>query len=249
MDNLRCAELEKSFNGVRALSGISIDFASQGIVAIVGPNGAGKTTLLNTVTGFSRADSGHCWFGGFDITRLAPYRIAELGIARTFQDLRLVQQVSVLNNVMLARPHQSGESLFGALVRFGVGRQEAKNREEAIRLLQLVGLAQKAMDLGGEISYGEQKLLSLACCLATDARVVMLDEPVTGVHPQLAERILELLQQLRSQHRLIVFVEHDLAAVRQIADRVIVLEGGRIIADGAPAEILERADIMEAYVA
>jgi branched-chain amino acid transport system ATP-binding protein len=110
-------------------------------------------------------------------------------------------------------------------------------------------LADKADDLAGELSYGEQKLLTLACCLATEARILLLDEPVAGVHPELAGKILGLLQQLRSDDRLIVFIDHDLAAVRRVADRVIVMDEGRIIADGPPAEVLERPDIMEAYVA
>lgn len=249
MSNLRCTGLHKSFDGVWALADVSLQFSSQGIVAIIGPNGAGKTTLFNALTGFIHVNSGRCLFGEQDITGLAPHRIAGLGIARTFQELRLVQQIPVLDNVLLARPHQRGESLLGALFRVGVRLQEDQNREECSRVLALVGLAQKATDLAGEISFGEQKLLSLACCLATDAKILLLDEPVAGLHPELAGQILELLRQLRSENRLIVFIEHDLAAVREIADRVIVMDEGKIIADGTPWKILERPDIMEAYVA
>lgn len=246
---LRCEALGKSFDGVQALAGVNLLLPETGIVAVVGPNGAGKTTLLNVFTGFLRADAGRSYLGGRNITNLPPCRIARLGIARTFQDLRLIQQMSVLENIMLARPNQRGESLLRALFRVGVATQERKNLDEAIRLLRLVGIDDKAGELAGEISYGQQKLLTLACCLATEARILLLDEPVAGVHPELAARILTLLRQLRDEGKLIVFIEHDLAAVRQIADRVIVMDEGRIIADGPPADVLSRPEIMEAYVA
>ena len=219
-----------------------------GIAAIIGPNGAGKTTLFNVLTGFLRPDAGRCYWGNRDITRVAPHKIARLGIARTFQDLRLIQQVSVLENVMLARPQQRGEKLLPALLRFGVAAEERWNRAEAMRLLESVGLATAASELAGELSYGQQKLLTIACCLATEARVLLLDEPVAGVHPEMAARILELLRRLRDDGKLIVFIEHDIAAVRQVADVVTVMDEGKIIAQGPPSEVLERPEIMEAYV-
>lgn len=246
---LRCEALCKSFDGVCALADVSIEFPRASIVAIIGPNGAGKTTLLNTITGFLRPDSGRCCLGDRDITRLAPHRIACLGIARTFQDLRLVQKISVLDNVMLATPGQRGEKLLPALFGVRTRRDEGRVREEARRWLRFVGLESEASALAGEISYGQQKLLTLACCLAMRAPILFLDEPVAGVHPELATKILDLLSKLRDEDRLVVFIEHDLEAVRQIADRVIVMDEGRIIADGAPAEVLARPEIMEAYVA
>jgi ABC-type branched-subunit amino acid transport system ATPase component len=169
-------------------------------------------------------------------------------MARTFQDLRLITEETVLANVLLARPSQKGERLLPALFRFGVAAEEARNREEALRWLRFVGLEPGANELAGELSYGQQKLLTLACCLATEARILLLDEPVAGVHPEMASQILGLLQQLRDQGKLIVFIEHDIAAVRQIAELVIVMDEGRIIAQGRPVEVLERPEIMEAYV-
>jgi len=130
----------------------------------------------------------------------------------------------------------------------GVAAQEARNRQDALRLLKFVGLAPQAGQLAGELSYGQQKLLTLACCLATGARVLLLDEPVAGVHPEMAARILGLLRQLRDDGKLIVFIEHDIAAVREIADAVVVMDDGRVIAQGPPAQVLERPEIMEAYV-
>src|ERR1051325_5387610 len=131
MESLRCVELTKSFDGVRALDHIDLAFPTAGIIAIIGPNGAGKTTLINLLTGFVRPDSGKCFVGRQEITRLSPHEIARLGIARTFQDLRLILQVPVLDNVMLARPHQQGETLIGALLRIGVAKEESENREAA----------------------------------------------------------------------------------------------------------------------
>ena len=240
--------LHKSFDGIRALVDVRLHIPSSGITAIIGPNGAGKTTLLNIMTGFLRPDAGVCTLGEYEITRLSPHRIARLGVARTFQDLRLIHQVSVLDNVLLARPHQRGEGLLTALLRFGMASEEAQNRNEAMQLLQFVGLEQKVLELAGELSYGQQKLLTLACCLATEAQILLLDEPVAGVHPEVKSRILDLLGQLRETGKLIVFIEHDIAAVRQIADLVIVMDEGKVIAQGPPNEVLEQPEIMEAYL-
>jgi ABC-type branched-subunit amino acid transport system ATPase component len=246
--SLRCEGLFKSFDGVCALSGIGTGFPPSGIIAIIGPNGAGKTTLLNVLTGFVRPNAGRCFIGAIETTGLPAYRIARLGVARTFQDLRLIQQVPVLENVMLARPKQKGERLFYALFRFGVAAEEARHREAAMDLLRFVGLEEKANELAGELSYGQQKLLTLACCLATEARILFLDEPVAGVHPEMVSHILDLLRQLRDDGKLVVFIEHDIASVRQVADLVIVMDEGKIIAQGPPDDVLERPEIMEAYL-
>jgi len=246
---LRCEKLNKCFDGVTALQAFTLALPRCGIVAIIGPNGAGKTTLLNVVTGFLRPDSGLCLLDDRDITRAPPHRIVRMGLARTFQDLRLIRLISVLENVMLARPNQRGDKLWAALTRTGVRNEERRNQQNAMRLLDFVGLAGKAEEPAGELSYGEQKLLTLACCLATEARILLLDEPIAGVHPELARQILGLLENLRDSGKLIVFIEHDLAAVREIADRVIVMDEGRIIADGSPSDVLNRPEIMEAYVA
>lgn len=246
---LRCDNLSKSFDGTRALIEVSVSFPENGIVAVIGPNGAGKTTLLNVLTGFLAPASGRVSLGERELTKLAPHKIARLGITRTFQDLRLISQVSVLKNVLLARPNQKGECLLPALFRFGVAAEEKLNHVEAMRWLTFVGLADAAGQLAGELSYGQQKLLTLACCLATEAKILLLDEPVAGVHPEMVQKILGLLSELRTQGKLVVFIEHDIAAVRQIADQVIVMDEGKIIAQGKPAEVLERPEIIEAYVA
>jgi ABC-type branched-subunit amino acid transport system ATPase component len=249
MEALRCEGLQKTFDGTRALAGVNLEFLTKGITAIIGPNGAGKTTLINAITGFIRPDAGRCFLGRREITRMAPHRISRLGLSRTFQDLRLIQQISVLDNVMLARPNQRGERLFYALAWFGARTDQAQSHEEAMRLLKFVGLEQKAKELAGELSYGEQKLLTLASCLATQAGILLLDEPVAGMHPEMVSGILGLLRQLRDDGKVVIFIEHDISAVRQIADVVIVMDEGKVIAQGPPGEVLGRAEIMEAYLA
>jgi ABC-type branched-subunit amino acid transport system ATPase component len=248
MDAFRCGNLSKSFDGVHAVDGVTVEFPTSGITAIIGPNGAGKTTLLNVLTGFLRPDAGHCFLGAHKTSHLPAHRIARLGVARTFQDLRLINQVSVLENVLLARPNQRGERLVPALFRFGVAAEEERNHDEAMRLLDFVGLAKQARESARELSYGQQKLLALACCLATDARLLLLDEPVAGVAPEMSSRILELLQKLRNDGKLIVFIEHDIEAVRRVADLVIVMDDGKVIAQGPASDVLERPAIMEAYL-
>jgi ABC-type branched-subunit amino acid transport system ATPase component len=215
---------------------------------VIGPNGAGKTTLLDVLTGFLRPDAGRAFVGEQELARLAPHRIARLGIARTFQDLRLISLVSALENVLLARPNQKGERLFQALFRVGVAQQETCNREEGVRWLRFVGLEAQAGVAAGELSYGEQKLLTLACCLATGSGILLLDEPVAGVHPEMIAKILDVLRELKAMGKLIVFIEHDIASVRQVADSVVVIDAGKVIAQGAPGDVLERPEILEAYV-
>jgi ABC-type branched-subunit amino acid transport system ATPase component len=246
---LRCEGLDKAFAGVIALSDVSLHFPTKGLVAIVGPNGAGKTTLFNVLTGFLHPDRGRCFLGQREVSHLAPHRIAQLGVTRTFQDTRLAMRLSALENLLLAQPDQRGEHLLNALFRIGIRAGEAKNRETAMRVLQLTGLETKALHSAGELSYGEQKLLSLATCMVTGAQVLLLDEPFAGVHPAVVERLTELLRYVSSNGKLIVFIEHDMASVRRVAEDVIVMDHGTVIARGCPEEVLMRPEIMEAYIA
>jgi len=245
---VRCLRLCKSFDGTVALSDATLELVGSQIAAIIGPNGAGKTTLLNVLTGVVRPDSGRCLVNGSVTAGLALHSITKLGAARTFQDVRLIRKASALDNVMLGMPGQRGEALLGALVRVGVADEEAKNRQRSLGLLEFVGLEQSARSPAGELSYGEQKLLSLACCLATDPQVLLLDEPVAGVHPGMVPHILSRLRSLKAEGRLVVFIEHDIAAVREVADLVVVMDGGRVIASGTPSDVLSRPEILEAYV-
>jgi branched-chain amino acid transport system ATP-binding protein len=248
METLSCDGLYKEFDGTQALAGVSLQFPRSGFTALIGPNGAGKSTLFNVLTGFLRPEAGHCFLGTKEITHLAPYQIARLGIARTFQNPRLIFQLSALENILLARQFPHGESLAGALFRFGVAKAEALRREEALDLLSSVNLREAASEAAQNLSYGQQKLLNLACCVATGARILLLDEPVTGVHPEVASTILQFIQQSLKQQRLVIFIEHDIRVVRQVAEQVIVMDSGKVIAQGATPHVLERPEIMETYL-
>jgi ABC-type branched-subunit amino acid transport system ATPase component len=247
-ESLRCDNIRKSFNGVLALRDVTLNLPGQGIIAIIGPNGAGKTTLINVLTGFMRPDSGSCRFRGLDLTKLRPYQIARLGLARTFQDVRIVAGMSVVENVMLACPQPHSDGLWGTLIGRQVCLDEQRTRQSAIETLAFVGLDRESSRMGGAISYGQQKLLTLACCLASGANALLLDEPVAGVHPQMSGQIISLLRELKHQGKLIVFIEHDIAAVRELADEVIVLDEGKVIARGQTADVLDRRDVVEAYL-
>ena len=245
---LRCEKLNKAFDGVHALVNVSIEFPATGCVGIIGPNGAGKSTLINAITGFLRLDSGSCFIGNEEITSLPPPKIVRRGIARTFQQVRLIGRLSVLDNLMLAMPNQRGELLWSCLTRKGVATEEAENLRRSSQLLEFACLLDKATSSASDLSYGQQKLLSICCCLATDAQILLLDEPVAGVHSDTILRISKYIKRIVEGGRLVVFVEHDIGMVRQTADTVIVMDAGRVIADGRPDEVLNRREILEAYI-
>jgi ABC-type branched-subunit amino acid transport system ATPase component len=245
---IECVDVRKAYGGTSALDGVDVVFPFSGLVALVGPNGAGKTTLLNVLTGFEHPDSGRCSVGNQDVTRRNPVFISRLGVARTFQEVRLIRDVSAIENVAFARPRQAGEHLLRGLFGLGVADEESRNLQEAERLLQFVGLTESRARWSQELSYGQQKLLTLACVLATEARILLLDEPVSGVDPAMRERILELLTRLRANHRLVLFIEHDLDAVRRAADIVFAMDNGKILAHGKPNDVLGSDSVLQAFV-
>ena len=245
---LACHGLSKSFGGIRALNGVHIEFTSSGLVAIIGPNGAGKTTLLNALTGFVRVDEGQCHIGEHETTYWPAHRIARLGVCRTFQHVRVARRLTVLENALLSRPDQRGERLLPALFRLGVRAEEGRNVDAAMACLELVGVAGLASEMAYSLSYGQQKLLSIACCVATEAKCLFLDEPISGLDPDMRDRICHLLKELGERERMIIFIEHDIAAVASIAERLVLMDNGRVVADGAPAAVLSQAEVLEAYL-
>ncbi|MEM9488895.1 MAG: ATP-binding cassette domain-containing protein [Myxococcota bacterium] len=246
---LRGVGLCKSYGTVYALDGLDIELPGSGITAIIGPNGAGKTTLLNAMTGLCPLDAGRFYLGDMDLTGCPAHHLVGHGISRTFQHVRLVRQQTVLDNVLLAYPDQRGEGLLAALFRRGFKRQEAELEPRARRVLADLGLDGAESQLAGALSYGQQKLLSLACCIATGAEWLLLDEPVAGVHPELIDSIGNDLRELSAAGKRVVFIEHNIDFVGDNADHVIVMDGGRIVAKGEPAEVLARDDILETYLA
>lgn len=245
---IRLDGVEKSFGGVHAVAGVSLHLEAPRIYGLIGPNGAGKTTLINLVGGFLTPDAGRCFVAGVETTKMEPHRIARLGIARTFQSVRLVGEMSARENVMLAIPGQTAESPLQAAFGWRWSAEDRRATEYARQILDRVGLPDRSEEPVAELSYGQQKLLSLACCIATGARILLLDEPVAGVHPQQIEEIVKILDDLRREGDLVVLIEHDLATVRRISDSVVVMDAGQIIAHGSPAEVLERQEILEVYV-
>lgn len=250
MNSLASARsLSKHFDGVVALADFSYDISEREIVGVLGPNGAGKTTLFNVLAGLLAPDSGTADFKGTALIGQPVHKIANLGIARTFQNLRLIRRITVLENVLLCFKNQPGERLLNVVFRPNLcKRHEAGIREKALGLLRTAGLAEKANDLADNLSYGQQKLLSLLCCLAADAELLLLDEPIAGIAPEMAERILAIIADLPKQGKSAIVIEHDIEALKSIAQRMIFMDAGRKICEGAPDKVLNDPRVIEAYL-
>ena len=232
-----------------ALDSFSMTASPGEVVGIIGPNGAGKTTLFNVISGFLTPDSGEMFLRGNSLKGRRPHEIADLGTARAFQDLRLVMKVSVLDNVLLAMRDQKGENVWHALFNFtGLAREEAERRRQAKTLLGDFNLGDKASELAEDLSYGQQKLLSLACCIATGSKLLLLDEPVAGINPELIERIVAFIKGYKELGITTIVIEHNMDAVARVTDRVIVMDAGRKIAEGSHAEVIKDAAVLEAYL-
>ena len=239
----------RSFDGIKALDGFSCSVAKNEIVGLIGPNGAGKTTLFNVLTGFIAADDGMAAFRGLNLLHKSPHTIAGAGIARTFQNLRLIRRMTVLENVLLCCKDQPGEKLGNVFFRWRTSaRKEAENRATAQSLLEEVGLSEKATDLADNLSYGQQKLLSLACCLASGAELLLLDEPVAGIAPEMIEHMLSIIQGLTTQGRTVVLIEHNLDAVSKVCSRIIFMDSGTKVCEGTPQEVRSDPRVIEAYI-
>ena len=248
-DWLKVDGLAKSFDGVKALAGFSCSLREGEILGLIGPNGAGKTTLFNVVTGFLAPERGNVVLRGIKLVGMPPHRVANAGIARTFQDLRLIRQLSVLDNVLLSYRDQPGERLGNIFFRGKSSRdQEAANRKEAVSLLEECGLAGKANDPAEDISYGQQKLLSLVCCLAAKADLLLLDEPVAGIAPEMIEKMLGIIRDLPNKGKSVMLIEHDLDAVMQVCDRVVFMDAGAKVSEGTPEEVRNDPKVIEAYI-
>lgn len=245
---LEISGVTKHFDGVHAVEDVSLAISPGTITSIIGPNGAGKTTLFNIICGYIEADKGAVQFNGINLNGHAPHKRASAGIGRTFQNMRLIKRLSSLENLMLAFINHESGSFINSLSYSISRKHELKNREKAYELLDFVGLKDKAKEPAGSLSYGQQKLLSLACCLALDAKLLMLDEPVAGVNQETISKILSLLRKLKDSSVTVFLIEHNLDAVMEISDRLIVMDEGRIIADGIPSEVKERPEVIEAYI-
>jgi branched-chain amino acid transport system ATP-binding protein len=248
---LTAEHVTKIFGGLTAVSDVSFDVPARSIVSIIGPNGAGKTTFFNMLTGLYRPSTGRIFFDGRDVTRERPDRIMRLGVARTFQNIRLFGAMSALENVMVGRHSRMKAGIFGSILRVpGVRREEREVREKAREMLEFVGLSGRAIDqLGVNLSYGDQRRVEIARALASEPRLLLLDEPTAGMNPQESARLTDFMRRLRDELALtILLIEHDMKVVMDVSERITVLDHGEQIAQGPPAQVRADPRVIEAYL-
>ena len=248
---LTISSVTKTFEGVRALDDVSFNVRSGDIKALIGPNGAGKTTLLNAVSGLNPPTHGSVLFEGRDVVGLRTDQIASLGMSRTFQLIRLftINDATVLDNVLLGAHMSLKPTLLGTIfLRKKVKRREREVTQKAMDLLKLVGLEKEAHALPGELSFGSQRLLELARALMTDPKMLLLDEPASGLNDAEVEEFTRLLMAIKQQGITILIVEHNMKLVMNIADDIIVLDFGKKLAEGSPSAICANPNVIAAYL-
>jgi len=246
---LETKHITKRFGGLTALHDLSVAIRKADVTSIIGPNGAGKTTLFNVLTGFLRADSGDYFFEGNRITGSPPYRVTRMGIARTFQIIRIFPGLSVLDNIMLGCMGLKGDNIVYAILktRKAIG-QFYSAKKEAFQILEFLELPDFANEYAKNLSYGQQKLVEIGRVLASDPQVVLLDEPMAGLSMTMVDRMIELIFKLKGQKRTVVLVEHNMNVVMEISDKIVVLNFGEKIATGSPEEIRDDARVVDAYL-
>ena len=243
------------FGGIRALNHLDLDVCSGEIVALIGPNGAGKTTFFNCVTGIYVPTEGEVLLtprqGGktLRLNGLKPNTVTEKGLARTFQNIRLFSKMTVLENVMIGRHCRTKAFIFGAIFRTPATRREEQDiAEKSYMLLEKVGLADQANEFAQNLSYGAQRRLEIARALATEPVLLLLDEPAAGMNPQETRELVELIREISADGQAILLIEHDMKLVMSLSDRIFVMDYGKKIAEGSPAEIRANPAVIKAYL-
>ncbi len=242
---LECEGISKRFGGVHAVADVHLSVTPGQAFGLIGPNGAGKTTLVNLISGHMRVDSGAIRFGGADVTRLPPHALTARGIARTFQGVRLFKGLTVLENVLVGRHARMRSDVLRRLWPRGIA--DRSDREKAGQLLERLGLG-RPNALAGGLAYGDQRRLEIARALASEPRLLILDEPAAGMNPSESARLRELMRGFVAEGLTIVLIEHDVQLVMGTCERVAVLNFGRKIAEGTPAEIQASPVVREAYL-
>lgn len=241
--------LSKSFNGIKAVDNLTISVPAAKISALIGPNGSGKTTVFNLISGLLKADSGKIEMSRTNLISLPPHKIARMGVGRTFQVVRLCAQLTVIENVLLAFHFNDGERLIPTLIlHHRVKREEAENRHRAFECLRLVGMDGKAYALGNELSHGQRRLVEMARALALNPKLLLLDEPMSGLSPSSVDQVKDIIAKLRIRGITVLFIDHDMEVVSDISENVIVLNYGRKIAEGALDIISTNPEVRAAYL-